>query len=69
MSLRKETENKKAAPPMGGGGQNGHVLGGRLAQMAQAVNPYGDGQACRRIVDAILWKQGLRQEAPEEFSV
>ena len=39
------------------------------AQMAQAVNPYGDGQACRRIVDAILWKQGLRQEAPEEFSV
>lgn len=39
------------------------------AQMAQSVNPYGDGQACRRIVDAILWKQGLRQEAPEEFSV
>ena len=23
--------------------------------MAQAVNPYGDGQACRRIADAVLW--------------
>lgn len=38
-------------------------------KMARAVNPYGDGFACRRIVDAILWKNGLRQEPPEEFSV
>lgn len=38
-------------------------------QMAQAVNPYGDGHACRRIVDAILWSAGLREEKPEEFSV
>ena len=38
-------------------------------RMAQAVNPYGDGHACRRIVDAILWTQGLREAAPEEFSV
>ncbi len=37
--------------------------------MAQAVNPYGDGNACRRIVDAILWKQGLRDRPPEEFLV
>ena len=37
------------------------------AQMAHAVNPYGDGQACRRIADAIEWKFGLRKEAPEEF--
>lgn len=37
--------------------------------MAQAVNPYGDGNACRRIADAILWSAGLRKEAPEEFSV
>ena len=37
------------------------------AQMAHAVNPYGDGQACRRIADAIEWKFGLREEAPEEF--
>ena len=38
-------------------------------KMAQAVNPYGDGHACRRIVDAILWSAGLREERPEEFSV
>ena len=35
--------------------------------MAHAVNPYGDGQACRRIADAIEWKFGLRAERPEEF--
>ena len=35
--------------------------------MAHAVNPYGDGQACRRIVEAILWKFGLRDTPPEEF--
>ncbi len=35
--------------------------------MAKAVNPYGDGFACRRIVDAILWWKGLRAEKPEEF--
>ena len=37
--------------------------------MARAVNPYGDGFACRRIVDAILWKEGLSHRPPEEFSV
>ena len=37
------------------------------ARMAHAVNPYGDGQACRRIADAIEWRFGLREEAPEEF--
>ena len=37
--------------------------------MAKAVNPYGDGQACRRIVDAILWNAGLRNQRPEEFLV
>ena len=35
--------------------------------MAHAVNPYGDGHACRRIVDAILHHFG-RGEAPEEFT-
>ena len=34
--------------------------------MAHAVNPYGDGQACRRIADAILWHFG-RGERPEDF--
>ena len=38
------------------------------AKMANAVNPYGDGKACRRITDAILWKFGLG-EKPEDFSV
>ena len=36
-------------------------------KMAHAVNPYGDGQACRRIADAIEFHFGLRSEAPEAF--
>ena len=38
------------------------------AAMAHAVNPYGDGHACRRIADAIAWHFGVRSEPPEEFS-
>ncbi len=38
-------------------------------EMAQAVNPYGDGMACRRIVEAILYHFGLRSVPPEAFSV
>lgn len=34
--------------------------------MAHAVNPYGDGQACRRIADAILWHFG-RGERPADY--
>lgn len=37
-------------------------------KMAHAVNPYGDGRACRRIADAIAWHFGLREAPPEEFS-
>ncbi len=36
------------------------------AAMAHAVNPYGDGEACRRIADAILWHFG-RGSRPEDF--
>ncbi len=36
------------------------------ARMAHAVNPYGDGEACRRIADAILWHFG-RGQRPEDF--
>ena len=36
-------------------------------KMAHAVNPYGDGQACRRIADAIEWHFGLRDQAPDPF--
>ncbi len=37
------------------------------ARMAQAVNPYGDGNACKRIADAVEWHFGLRAERPEDF--
>ena len=36
------------------------------ARMAHAVNPYGDGNTCRRIADAILWHFG-RGEKPEDY--
>ena len=36
-------------------------------KMAHAVNPYGDGHACRRIADAIEWHFGLRSQSPEPF--
>ena len=36
------------------------------AAMAHAVNPYGDGNACRRIADAILWHFG-RGARPEDL--
>ncbi|MBR3704583.1 MAG: UDP-N-acetylglucosamine 2-epimerase (non-hydrolyzing) [Oscillospiraceae bacterium] len=37
------------------------------AAMAHAVNPYGDGNACRRIADAILW-YFQRGDKPEDFT-
>mgnify|MGYP002405290104 CR=1 FL=1 len=37
-------------------------------RMARAVNPYGDGQACRRIAEAILYANGLSDRRPDEFS-
>ena len=39
------------------------------AEMAHAVNPYGDGQACRRIADAIEWHFGQLPQPPEPFGV
>ena len=36
-------------------------------KMAHAVNPYGDGQACRRIADAIAYEFGISDRRPEEF--
>ena len=35
--------------------------------MAHAVNPYGDGRACQRIADAILWSFGRRAERPADY--
>ncbi len=40
----------------------------RYEAMAHAVNPYGDGNACRRIADAIEWHFGLREERPTDFA-
>ena len=41
----------------------------KYAQMAHAANPYGDGNACPRIADALLYGFGLRKTPPEEFGV
>ena len=37
------------------------------AQMAQAKNPFGDGEASKRIADAILYHFGKTSERPEEY--
>lgn len=37
-------------------------------KMAKAVNPYGDGHACRRIADDILWYFGKRDAKAEDYS-
>lgn len=38
-------------------------------KMAQAANPYGDGEASRRTVEAILYAFGLRDKRPENFGI
>ena len=35
--------------------------------MSEATNPYGDGKASRRIVQTILWRQGMNATPPEPF--
>jgi UDP-N-acetylglucosamine 2-epimerase (non-hydrolysing) len=37
-------------------------------KMSQAVNPYGDGNASKRTVDAILYYFGKSDKRPEDFS-
>ncbi|HHV99163.1 MAG TPA: UDP-N-acetylglucosamine 2-epimerase (non-hydrolyzing) [Clostridiaceae bacterium] len=37
------------------------------SKMSKAVNPYGDGRASERIVQALLYYFGLRSQKPEEF--
>ena len=36
-------------------------------KMSHAVNPYGDGFASERIVDAILYEFGIKNEKPSDF--
>lgn len=40
----------------------------KYEKMACAINPYGDGNACRRIADALLWSFGMMGDKPEDFS-
>lgn len=40
----------------------------RYQSMAHAVNPYGDGFACRRIVDDLLYFLGEKDTPAEDFS-
>jgi len=42
--------------------------GARYESMAHAVNPYGDGYACRRIVDDLLYYLGEKDAPAEDFS-
>ncbi len=37
------------------------------SRMAESCNPYGDGRAARRIVQAILYHYGLAAEGPDRF--
>ena len=37
------------------------------AKMVRAVNPYGDGRACRRIADGSLYHFGMTDRPPETF--
>ncbi len=39
----------------------------RYDKMAQAINPYGDGQASRRIREALLYSFQRRTQPPDEF--
>lgn len=41
----------------------------KYRRMAKAANPYGDGRASERIVEAILYEFGLRANKPEPFQV
>jgi len=36
-------------------------------QMANACNPYGDGKASPRIIQAILWRYGFRESPPDTY--
>jgi len=40
---------------------------GLYNKMAHAVNPYGDGKASQRIVDALLYFFGINENPPKDF--
>ena len=79
LVLRRETERPEAVAAgtvkLAGVVQDDNVtMATRLIRdkqaydkMAHAVNPYGDGHACRRIADAVEWRFGLREERPADY--
>ncbi len=80
LVLRKETERPEAVAAgtarLAGVERDEIVrLAGQLlddpaeyGKMARAVNPYGDGHACGRIVQAIAWHFGLDEQRPADFA-
>ncbi len=80
LVLRRETERPEAVEAgtvilAGTERENIESLAAQLlndsetySKMARAVNPYGDGKACPRIADAILYSFGILDQAPEEFT-
>ncbi len=80
LVLRRETERPEAVAAGTvklAGVEYGHIValaeelldgGAAYDAMAHAVNPYGDGRACCRIADSILYHFGLTDCRPEEFS-
>ncbi len=80
LVLRRETERPEAVTAgtvrlAGVEYENIVALGSALLDqpavydaMAHAVNPYGDGNACRRIADAIAWHFGLTPTRPADFT-
>lgn len=40
---------------------------GEYAKMAEACNPYGDGHASKRIVEALLWDRDNSRPRPDKF--
>jgi UDP-N-acetylglucosamine 2-epimerase (non-hydrolysing) len=38
------------------------------SRMAESVNPYGDGKAAQRIIQAILYTYGFTKEKPSRFT-
>lgn len=79
LVLRRETERPEAVAAgtvklAGTDGETIFAMASALienpaayAAMAHAANPYGDGHACRRIADAILWRFGLLERPPQAF--
>ena len=81
LVLRSETERPEAiaagtAKLAGIDEENIYKLGNELLsdksayeKMAHAANPYGDGNASARIVDALLYEFGYTDKRPEDLKI